>query len=159
MHAAKNDLTAAKLLLQLSQSDGGIDVRRIEDLIMQAASKIDELVVAPPRSVGPELISDRLREILERQAHLLEAGADIMAAQADLFRRRRELAHRLVVEKRKEARATTGDADRQRVEREVVAFERELNLLNREIEVLDTHRQRALAQAATARRKALQRGP
>lgn len=158
LHEAMNDLTAAKLLLHRAGEQGRIDVPQIEALIMQAASKIDELSlddlrVAVRPGPAPARPPEALRKVLERQAKLHEEAAQLLERQAALVRQRAELAALLASEKREEAALTPWEPDRQRVEREVPDFERELRILACDIEVLEAHRQRALAQAATARQK------
>ncbi len=163
LHAAKNDLTAAKLLLHCSRPSGNIDVTQVEGLIMQASAKIDELAFdglardgsrlpsrpAPP----PPPVSDRLRQIYERQAELQEQAARLLQAQAAALAPRIELALQLAAQKREEAALTAWDPERRRVEREAAAFEREARALELDVRVLEAQRERALAQATTAWQK------
>jgi hypothetical protein len=156
LHAAKNDLTAAKLLLHCSRpGGGGIDVPQIEALIMEASSKIDELSFDGRRArpAAPAPMSEALRKVYQRQAELFEESAELLTAQAAMIAARIELASLLVQEKREEGALTACERDRQRIEREVLAFDREIRVLTRDIEVLQAHRERALAQAGTARQK------
>lgn len=158
LHDAKNDLTAAKLLLHSSRAGTPIDVQQIESLIMQASSKIDELAfddpaVRHPPVLAPRPVPEPLRQVYERQAALFEGSAQIMTSQAELVAREIELATLLAAQKRDQAALTDWLPARVRLEREAVAFEREVSVLRKELDVLEAQRRRALAQAETTRQK------
>ncbi|HEY7374906.1 MAG TPA: hypothetical protein VIF57_22280 [Polyangia bacterium] len=94
-----------------------------------------------------------LNDIYEAQARLHEIDAAAIVDEAIALRRRADAAWGLAAQKREEAAAIAHAHVKARLQHETGLSEREAEIMEREIATLRAERQRAVAQAATARQK------